>query len=269
MATVKIRSANAASSSTLAPDLPRLSILKDGTSYSISVVRSENLSCDAKDVIYTLFNSNMSHLQQTSSFPYTEQSKREELFDVDARYILLLSSQGPDQDPKKVDKLDPVDNLKTTTDTNTNIKAKGKGKGKGKGKETINEIDFSPKDLLGFCGFRFDTEETLTTRDAEVAYCYEVQLAPSSRGQGLGKILLNTLEDIGTKRELDKVMLTCLKNNQSALSFYTKQGYTPDEIDPTRMAEEEDWTDDEDEDGNEEDEDTRDYVILSKSLKST
>lgn len=51
-------------------------------------------------------------------------------------------------------------------------------------------------------------------------------------------------------------------DNTHALAFYTKAGYSPDEIDPTRIAEEDGW-EDVDEDG----EDRRpDYRILSKAL---
>ncbi|WWD04996.1 hypothetical protein V865_003067 [Kwoniella europaea PYCC6329] len=242
MATPKVRSANAASTSVLAPDLPNISTLKDGRSYEIFLVKSENLSKNAQDSIFKLFDQNMYDLQKTSSFPYTERSKREELFDQDARYIVLLS---------------PPQSLSSTSSPFVN----GNNK-KGKAKEP--QVDFEYENLLGFCGFRFDTEETLSSRDAEVVYCYEVQLSSKCRGQGLGKKLLDILEDIGRKRGLDKVMLTCLKSNESALAFYTRQGYIPDEIDPTRINEEEPVDDDE-----EEEEEEVDYRILSRSLERT
>ncbi|WVW84811.1 hypothetical protein I302_106846 [Kwoniella bestiolae CBS 10118] len=239
MATPKIRSANAASTSTLAPDLPISDKLGNGSSYEISLVKSQNLSSRAQDAIFKLFDENMYDLQKTSTFPYTESSKREELFDPDARYVLLLSS---------------------TSSTSNGIGVNNKGKGKGK----EAQVEFRYEDLLGFCGFRFDTEETLSSRDAEVVYCYEVQLSRRCRGLGLGKRLLGILEGIGRRRGLDKVMLTCLKSNASALAFYTKQGYTADEIDPTRINEEEPVEDDDDDEGEEE----VDYRILSKSLKA-
>lgn len=51
-------------------------------------------------------------------------------------------------------------------------------------------------------------------------------------------------------------------DNAPALAFYTKRGYTPDEIDPTRIAEEDEW-EDVDEDGEPR---SPDYRILSKVL---
>lgn len=68
---------------------------------------------------------------------------------------------------------------------------------------------------------------------------------------------MDALEGIGRRRGMAKSMLTCLVGesllsgsfarttnkltaaNTSALGFYKRQGYTPDEIDPTRCAEEE------------------------------
>lgn len=90
---------------------------------------------------------------------------------------------------------------------------------------------------------------------------YELQLAPSARRLGLARRLMDALEGIGRRRGMAKSMLTCLVGeyaalgrvivrgrrgaipltaaNTSALAFYDRQGYTPDEIDPTRCAEEE------------------------------
>lgn len=117
------------------------------------------------------------------------------------------------------------------------------------------QIDIQEHELFGFCEFRFDVEETLSEKLAEVVYCYELQLRPSVRKQGIAKQLIGILEDIGRLRKMEKIMLTCLKNNASALSFYRRQGFEADEIDPTRMSEEEP------ENGEE-----VDYVILSKPL---
>ncbi|BEJ15547.1 hypothetical protein CspHIS471_0501520 [Cutaneotrichosporon sp. HIS471] len=115
-------------------------------------------------------------------------------------------------------------------------------------------------DVVGFASFRFDTEDTMGSEDVEVVYCYELQLSEQARGMGLGAILMAELEGIGSRRGMTKSMLTCLANNTAALAFYAKAGYTPDEIDPTRIAEEGGW-EDVDSDG----EDRRpDYRILSK-----
>ena len=44
---------------------------------------------------------------------------------------------------------------------------------------------YCKKDILGFCGFRFTTEG-----DAEVVYCYELQVVSASRGMGVGREMM-------------------------------------------------------------------------------
>ncbi|EIW73470.1 hypothetical protein TREMEDRAFT_59640 [Tremella mesenterica DSM 1558] len=85
-------------------------------------------------------------------------------------------------------------------------------KGRTKFKVEV-EMDFGKEELIGFCSWRFDTEETLSEMDAEVVYLkrYELHTAPQHRRQGLGRLLLSRLEEIGGEREMDKVMLTVLK----------------------------------------------------------
>ncbi|WVQ96638.1 hypothetical protein IAU59_003743 [Kwoniella sp. CBS 9459] len=290
MATKKIRSANAASMSALAPDLPRTDKLKDGSLYTLSLVHAERLSPSEKDTIYTIFDENMSYLQQSSSFPYTESSKREELFHPDTRYLLVRtppkrestatanaiapSGSAPASGSRPSEDINARASTSTLTASITEtilspLVSLATNRSRADTKSNIRREGEEGDPILGYCSFRFDTEETLSPRDAEVVYCYELQLSPSLRGQGLGKILISHLEDIGRRRGMDKSMLTCLKGNTDALSFYTKQGYQPDEIDPTRMAEEEEWTDgDEEENQEDQSEDEVDYVILSKNLKT-
>jgi hypothetical protein len=40
----------------------------------------------------------------------------------------------------------------------------------GKGKRRAPPVEVTREELLGYCGFRFDTEQTAGTRDAEVVY---------------------------------------------------------------------------------------------------
>jgi GNAT superfamily N-acetyltransferase len=163
----------------------------------------------------------MAPLSQTSSLEYTESSKREELFDETGRFLLL----------------------RTNTD---------RGRGYGHGEDFNVNVDMpgalpmktesglgdEAGEVLGYVSFRFDTEETLGSRDAEVIYwyvpsssqyvhtlshyvlevrradfenSYELQLDPSVRKMGLAKVLMDEMESIGRKRKMDKAMLTCLK----------------------------------------------------------
>ncbi|UOH80803.1 hypothetical protein LQV05_003462 [Cryptococcus neoformans] len=147
-------------------------------------------------------------------------SKKEEMFDPTSRFLLALGE--------------------TPMDTNDELAPR---------KQQKQQIDIQEHELLGFCEFRFDVEDTLSDKLAEVVYW------PSVQKQGMAKKLIGILEDIGRLRKMEKIMLTCLKYNASALSFYRHQGFETDEIDPTRMSKEEP------ENGEE-----VDYVILSKPL---
>ncbi|RSH91021.1 hypothetical protein EHS25_010197 [Saitozyma podzolica] len=268
MATPKVRSAISASVSDLAPDLPRRSALHDGRPYRISLVTSSQLSAASEDVLYELFDANISPLSAGTSMAHTPGPKRIEMFDPQARYLLATSlPQSSSLDYGGDVTVTESDELALAMPGAMPAPAPRSG-ALGKGKRRAPPVEVTREELLGYCGFRFDTEQTAGTRDAEVVYCYELQIAPQARRMGLGKVLIDEMEVIGRRRGMDKAMLTCLKNNDPALSFYAKQGYTPDEIDPTRMEEEEEWEDvgsnPEEEDGSQ----RADYRILSKVLKA-
>jgi N-alpha-acetyltransferase 40 len=88
--------------------------------------------------------------------------------------------------------------------------------------------------LLGFLSWQVDMED-----DAPVIYwylrpiskfnhSYELQLHSSLRRCGIGRQFVHVLEQLGSKLRLSKVMLTVFSSNISALSFYTKLGYSID-----------------------------------------
>ncbi|BGP12826.1 hypothetical protein JCM10213_008087 [Rhodosporidiobolus nylandii] len=89
---------------------------------------------------------------------------------------------------------------------------------------------------LGYCIFRFDTEETDSEDDNElcdVAYSYELQVDAAAQGRGAGKALMDALERLAKAYKMDKTMLTVFKHNKQAVGFYEKTGYDKDEIDPS------------------------------------
>ncbi|WOO77559.1 N-alpha-acetyltransferase 40 [Vanrija pseudolonga] len=229
MATPRVRSACSASPTTLAPHLPR-----PLPSAQLALYTAAQLSPSARDTLYALLDANMAPLAAGTSMEHEPLSKRAEMFDKDARYLVLTRTPSPPMPGA----LPPTPGRRA-------------------------RVELLADELLGFASFRFDTEETCGAEDAEVIYCYEVQLAPDARGLGLGAALMAELEGIGARRGMAKAMLTCLASNTTALHFYTKAGYTADEIDPTRMADDEEGWEDVGEDG-----EVRrpDYRILSKEL---
>jgi len=107
--------------------------------------------------------------------------------------------------------------------------------------------------VVAFTTFRFEHEE-----DEKVVYCYEVQVAQEFHGYGLGKHLMRCLSEVGQGKQLDKVILTVFKANQSALTFYQKIGFNVDPISPGYTSPSEEWVD--------VDEDECDYEIMSKVI---
>jgi len=81
---------------------------------------------------------------------------------------------------------------------------------------------------VAFSHFRYDMEF-----DEDVLYCYEIQLEPTHRRKGLGKLMMKILELLMLKAEMVKIMLTVFKHNPDACQFFKKcLRYTVDETSP-------------------------------------
>lgn len=85
---------------------------------------------------------------------------------------------------------------------------------------TMNSID-------GFLSFMLTYEDGY-----EVVYCYEIHLKECLRGLGIGKGLVEMMEEVGRKAEVDKAMLTVFLENGRALKFYRELGYKEDDYSP-------------------------------------
>lgn len=73
----------------------------------------------------------------------------------------------------------------------------------------------------------------LTYEDGhEVIYCYEIHLSSQFQGCGVGKCLMELMEDVGRSAGVEKAMLTVFVENELALKFYNTLGYREDEYSP-------------------------------------
>lgn len=79
----------------------------------------------------------------------------------------------------------------------------------------------------GFLSFMLTYEDGY-----EVIYCYEIHLSPQMRGTGLGKRLMEMMEEVGKKARVEKAMLTVFKANRAAMTFYERLGYEEDAYSP-------------------------------------
>ena len=85
----------------------------------------------------------------------------------------------------------------------------------------------SPASLAGFASFMFTYED-----GHEVVYIYEIHLKHAYRRNGLGKILLNLIEQAGSSIGVKKTMLTVFVSNGMAGKWYEKCGYSVDAFSP-------------------------------------
>lgn len=83
------------------------------------------------------------------------------------------------------------------------------------------------KNPVAYAMFRFDLDY-----GNAVLYCYEMQIETESQRKGLGKFMMTALENCAKHWEMEKVVLTVLKNNPIASEFFSKIGYTLDETSP-------------------------------------
>lgn len=65
-----------------------------------------------------------------------------------------------------------------------------------------------------------------------IAFSYELQIEPDHRGKGLGKYMMKILEQCAQYWKMEKIVLTVLKNNDSARNFFRNIGYTVDITSP-------------------------------------
>eukprot|EP00198_Chlamydomonas_reinhardtii_P013340 XP_001702677.1 predicted protein [Chlamydomonas reinhardtii] len=80
---------------------------------------------------------------------------------------------------------------------------------------------------VGYINFRFEYED-----GEAVLYCYELQVARAAQQRGLGRAMMELLEQIAWGAGMSKVMLTVFTENVPALAFYSKLGYRLDETSP-------------------------------------
>nr|CAG4645303.1 EOG090X0MNC [Leptodora kindtii] len=80
---------------------------------------------------------------------------------------------------------------------------------------------------LGYSHFRFDMDY-----GSPVLYCYELQLEVECRRSGLGRFMLQVLELMAFRANLEKVVLTVFMQNTAARSFFRSCGYSLDDTSP-------------------------------------
>jgi ribosomal protein S18 acetylase RimI-like enzyme len=107
--------------------------------------------------------------------------------------------------------------------------------------------DDESDELAGFMHFRYDYDDEESPAYG-VIYVFEIQIDESYQRRGLGKKVMDLVEALTLQSELEKVMLTVFKANESAMKFYLGLDYSIDESSPSK------WNN------------PADYEILSKAV---
>ena len=84
-------------------------------------------------------------------------------------------------------------------------------------------------EVEGFLSFMLTHD---STPSVPVLYVYEIHLSEKLQGMGLGRYLMSIAEGIAESVGVQKVMLTCFLNNNTARNFYKRRGYTTDVCSP-------------------------------------
>jgi ribosomal protein S18 acetylase RimI-like enzyme len=93
---------------------------------------------------------------------------------------------------------------------------------------TTDDENSDKKPILGYCHFRFDTDDDEDPEEL-VVYVYELQVSKHFQGHGIGRRLMEIVHEVTKKAGLTKVMLTVFDANEEAVRFYNKLGYAVDE----------------------------------------
>ncbi|GLI59455.1 hypothetical protein VaNZ11_001334 [Volvox africanus] len=80
---------------------------------------------------------------------------------------------------------------------------------------------------LAYVNYRFEEDEGYA-----VLYCYELQVVRAAQSRGLGRLLMELVEQIAWGAGMSKLMLTVFAENSPAVAFYQKLGYELDETSP-------------------------------------
>jgi GNAT superfamily N-acetyltransferase len=185
--------------------------------FDLSLVGADWLTPGEYNASFNLIEETSRSDYESSTFGWHPRRKRKEMLEPEMKY-LLLRSRGAEPTIERTAKSGDVDTS-----------------------------------VLGFLSFMVDHDSSPTV---PVLYIYEIHLAESLRGLGLGNHLIQVTERLASNMGLDMVMLTCFLCNKKAHRFYTDRGFGKDACSPA-------------------DRKTRnkvvavDYVIMSKAASAT
>ncbi|KAK6428778.1 hypothetical protein LTR95_015077 [Oleoguttula sp. CCFEE 5521] len=164
----------------------------DGQEYRLAFKESADLETPELNACFDLIETTSRADYEPSSFGWYPNRKRSEMMEDDMRYLLVRRQFA-----------------------SPTIEKHGK-----------TRIDTS---IEGFLSFQICHDSMPLV---PVLYIYEIHLAGSLRGLGLGAHLMQLAEDIAARIKVEQVMLTVFVSNSKALGFYQSRGYAVDACSP-------------------------------------
>ena len=173
--------------------------------FQLKSMMASALSYEEKEEIYGLFEKNMAEYY-SKTWGLKKDEKMNELFHPTSRVFALYCA----------------------------------GKDRGESGHNANSstgpvTDSSASSLAAYTIFRFEWDDE-EEPEYPVLYCYELQIQPGFQGRGLGRKLMEVLNETAKKLKMVKVMLTCFNINEAAMSFYKAIGFDLDLNSPTRCG---------------------------------
>jgi ribosomal protein S18 acetylase RimI-like enzyme len=161
--------------------------------FQVSLVAADWLAPGEYNAAFNLIEETSRADYESSTFGWHPRRKRKEMLGPDMKYLL--------------------------------VRCKGTGSKIERTKDR-GDVDTS---ILGFLSFMVDYD---SSPSVPVLYIYEIHLAESLRGLGLGNHLMHVAELLAQRIGLAKVMLTCFLCNKKAYRFYADHGFLKDACSP-------------------------------------
>lgn len=161
--------------------------------FQISLVGSDWLAPGEYNAAYRLVETTSRADYESSTSGWHPRKKRKEMLGPDIKY-LLVRRKGTEPTTER--------------------------------RKDVGDLDTS---IEGFLSFMVDYD---STPPVPVFYIYEIHLAESLRGLGLGNHLMHIADALSQSIRLEKVMLTCFLCNKKAYQFYADHGFVKDACSP-------------------------------------
>lgn len=182
--------------------------------YTISVEELGTMRDGDFERCYNMIKETSSDTYKNSEVGWSPAKKLREMRGRDMRYILVRQRRrGQGKNPSD------NDNLQLQREKTLPASAIG-SRGRSK---PLNNGEFRDRkpvsDVVAFLSFMLTYEDGY-----RVIYCYELHVSARLRACGLGSRLMDLMEHVGRKVNVDKAMLTVFWTNEGALRFYQKRG---------------------------------------------